>query len=63
MLSTLAEVCRTVRVPVVAIGGLTAERAVLAYDAGATWVAAISAVSAAADVTASARAFMPGVRP
>ena len=55
--------CRTVRVPVVAIGGLTAERAVLAYDAGATWVAAISAVSAAADVTASARAFMPGVRP
>jgi thiamine-phosphate pyrophosphorylase len=62
-LATLAEVCRTVRVPVVAIGGLTAERAVLAYDAGATWVAAISAVTAAADVAASTRAFVPGVRP
>jgi thiamine-phosphate pyrophosphorylase len=62
-LATLAEVCRTVRVPVVAIGGLTAERAVQAYDAGATWVAAISAVTAAADVAASARAFVPGVRP
>jgi len=59
-LATLAEVCRAVRVPVVAIGGLTAERAAQAYDAGARWVAAISAVTAAADVQASARAFVPG---
>jgi len=60
-LATLAEVCRAARVPVVAIGGLTPERAREAYRAGATWVAAISAVTAADDVAASARAFAPEV--
>lgn len=62
-LATLAEVCRTVRVPVVAIGGLTPTRAQEAYRAGATWVAAISAVTGASDVAASARAFAPEVAP
>lgn len=56
-LGLLAEVCRAVRVPVVAIGGLTPERAQQAYHAGATWVAAISAVTTASDVSAQARAF------
>jgi thiamine-phosphate pyrophosphorylase len=58
-LAQLAEVCRSVRVPVVAIGGLTPERAREAYRAGATWVAAISAVTTASDVAAQARAFAP----
>jgi thiamine monophosphate synthase len=43
----------------VAIGGLTPERAREAYRAGATWVAAISAVTMAQDVAAEARAFAP----
>ncbi len=62
-IATLAEVCRTVRVPVVAIGGLTPARAQEAYRTGATWVAAISAVTGASDVAASARAFAPEVAP
>jgi thiamine-phosphate diphosphorylase len=56
-LATLAEVCRAAGVPVVAIGGLTAQRAQQAYAAGATWVAAISAVTGAPDVVAAARTF------
>jgi thiamine-phosphate diphosphorylase len=62
-LAALAEVCRAVSVPVVAIGGLTPARAQQAYAAGATWVAAISAVSEAPDVTAAAREFghRPGI--
>ena len=56
-LAALTEVCRAAGLPVVAIGGLTAQRAREAYAAGATWVAAISAVTQASDVVAAARSF------
>jgi len=48
-LDGLEDVCRSARVPVVAIGGLDAARASDAARAGATFVAAISAVCAAPD--------------
>ena len=44
-------------VPIVAIGGITAENAVELIAAGATSVAVISALFDATDITASARAF------
>ncbi len=43
-------------VPVVAIGGITPERASEVYAAGAAAICAIGAVTSAADVTATARA-------
>lgn len=43
-LQTLETVCRTVSRPVVAIGGMTPENAASALDAGARYVAAISAL-------------------
>jgi len=54
-LEQLAEVCRMGR-PVVAIGGITVERARDVARAGAAAAAIISAVNGAADVTAAARA-------
>ncbi len=59
--AALASICAAVQVPVVAIGGLTPERAQAAYAAGATYVAAISSVSQAADMVAQTKAFAPGV--
>lgn len=62
-LDGLAEVCRSVSVPVVpivpivAIGGITLDRAAGVRAAGAPLAAAISAVCAADDVAAAARAF------
>ncbi len=55
-LEALSRVCARVRVPVVAIGGMDVERARGAARAGARLVAAVSAVCAAADPTAAARA-------
>jgi len=43
-LRTLTEVCRSVSVPVVAIGGITPENAAETLQAGARYVAAISAL-------------------
>ena len=56
-LDGLAEVCRSVNVPVIAIGGVTLDRAAGVRAAGAPLAAAISAVCAADDITATARAF------
>ncbi len=54
-LGLLAEVCRTVSVPVVAIGGVTPEQAALLAEAGASAAAVISAVNSAPDPTAAGR--------
>ncbi len=54
-LGQLAEVCRTVSVPVVAIGGVTPEQAGLLTGAGASAAAVISAVNNAPDPTAAGR--------
>jgi thiamine-phosphate pyrophosphorylase len=54
-LEQLAEVCR-LAAPVVAIGGITVERAREVARAGAAAAAIISGVNGAADVTAAARA-------
>jgi thiamine-phosphate pyrophosphorylase len=55
-LDGLREVSSTSAVPVVAIGGMTEERAGQARRAGATWVAAIGALCAAEDPEQAARA-------
>lgn len=56
-LPTLEKVRRAVRVPLVAIGGMTAERAFDAIEAGADSVAVISAIMDDSDPTRSAREF------
>lgn len=48
-LEGLAAVCEAVDLPVIAIGGITAERAKLCREAGAHGVAVVGAISAAAD--------------
>lgn len=48
-LSGLAAVCEAVDLPVIAIGGITAERAALCREAGAHGVAVVGAIAAAAD--------------
>jgi thiamine-phosphate diphosphorylase len=53
----LTEVCRSFNVPVVAIGGITLDRARDIRAAGAPLAAAISALCAADDIAATARAF------
>ncbi|HEV3030498.1 MAG TPA: thiamine phosphate synthase, partial [Polyangia bacterium] len=62
-LSALAEVCRAVTVPVVAIGGIGLESVSAVARAGAAAAAVISAIDGAADPTAAgrevARAFAP----
>jgi len=54
-LGQLAEVCRTVSVPVVAIGGVRPDHAGLLAQAGASGAAVISAVNNAPDPTAAGR--------
>jgi thiamine-phosphate pyrophosphorylase len=54
-LDGLAEICRRVSIPVVAIGGITAENAGAVIAAGADGVAVVSAVVAAEDVEEAAR--------
>lgn len=51
----LAEIARSVSIPVVGIGGITAENAAQVIRAGAVGVALISAVIGAKDVEAAAR--------
>lgn len=55
-LETLAEVCRAVAVPVVAIGGITLESVPLVAGAGASAAALIAAIDAAPDPSAAGRA-------
>jgi thiamine-phosphate pyrophosphorylase len=57
-LAALAEVRRTVAVPIVAIGGLTAENARSALGAGADAVAMISELALAADPAAKTRSVL-----
>lgn len=54
-LEGLAEICRGVSIPVIAIGGINAENAGAVIAAGAAGVAVVSAVVAAPDVEAAAR--------
>jgi thiamine-phosphate pyrophosphorylase len=55
-LDALAEVCRAVTVPVVAIGGITLEAVPAVARAGASAAALIAAIAAAADPQAAGRA-------
>ena len=55
-LATLAEVCRSVPVPVVAIGGITLAAAAAVARAGAAAAAIIAAIDEAPDPTAAGRA-------
>jgi len=59
----LASVCRAVRAPVVAIGGITVERLPLLEGTGAAGVAVIHAVMAAKDPESVVRAFLAGFSP
>jgi thiamine-phosphate pyrophosphorylase len=61
-LAALAQVCAEVRIPVVAIGGLTLERAWDVRRAGASMGAAISALCAAPSPEAAARALHAELR-
>jgi thiamine-phosphate pyrophosphorylase len=54
-LEGLAEICRRVSIPVVAIGGINEQNAATVIEAGADGVAVISAVVAAPAVAAAAR--------
>lgn len=54
-LSTLGEICRKSRIPVVAIGGIIPGKAAPLIDAGAHGVAVISAVFGRSDIEAAAR--------
>ncbi|MCS7282230.1 MAG: thiamine phosphate synthase [Anaerolineae bacterium] len=54
-LEGLAEICRGVSIPVIAIGGINAENAGTVIAAGAAGIAVVSAVVAAPDVEAAAR--------
>ncbi len=54
-LEGLAEICRRVSIPVVAIGGINHENAGSVIEAGADGVAVVSAIVAAPDVEAAAR--------
>lgn len=56
-LDALREVCARVRIPVFAIGGVTPERANRCREAGASGVAAVSALLDVDDVAAAVRAF------
>jgi thiamine-phosphate pyrophosphorylase len=55
-LATLADVCRRVSVPVVAIGGITLDAAPAVAQAGAAAAAVIGAIDAAPDPTAAGSA-------
>jgi thiamine-phosphate pyrophosphorylase len=61
-LSALAEVTREVCLPVLAIGGITAERIETVRRHGGRGVAVVSAISESADPRAAARALRAGFR-
>ena len=60
-LDGLAEACRAVSIPVVAIAGITPERVAPCLDAGAWGVAVMTAISTADRPTAAARAFRDAI--
>lgn len=53
----LAEVCRTIAIPVLAIGGITLENAAACFAAGAAGLAAIRLFQDSSDPAATVRAF------
>lgn len=55
---TLTEICRAVSIPVVAIGGITAENAGLLKGSGIAGIAVISAIFGARDIRAASRAML-----
>ncbi|MCD8316858.1 MAG: thiamine phosphate synthase [Eggerthellaceae bacterium] len=57
-LVTLEQICRTVEIPVVAIGGITAENLGLYMSAGAAGVAVCSAIFDSDDIVASTQALL-----
>jgi thiamine-phosphate pyrophosphorylase len=62
-LARLRDVARAVRIPVIAIGGVTPERVREVRDAGAHGVAAISAILAAESPAAAVRRFLDALEP
>jgi thiamine-phosphate pyrophosphorylase len=62
-LERLAEVCRAVSVPVVAIGGITLDAVPAVARAGAAAAAIIAAIDAASDPTAAGRAVAAAFAP
>lgn len=60
-LEGLAAVCEAVDLPVIAIGGITAERAALCREAGAHGVAVVGAIAAAADPREATAALLAAV--
>lgn len=52
---TVREICETVKIPVVAIGGITEQNAALARSLGADGVAVVSALFGARDIAAAAK--------
>ncbi len=56
-LATLAEVCAGVRIPIVAIGGISAANAAEVYAAGASSVAVIAELEQSRDLTATVAQF------
>jgi thiamine-phosphate pyrophosphorylase len=61
-LARLSEVCRVLRIPVFALGGITAARVPDALAAGAAGVAVVSAITEAADPAAAAEAIVKACR-
>jgi thiamine-phosphate pyrophosphorylase len=61
-ISRLTEVCRALRVPVFALGGITAARVPDVIAAGAAGVAVVSAVTEAADPAVAAEAIVKACR-
>ncbi len=60
-LDGLAAVCRALKIPVIAIAGLTPERVAAALDAGAHGVAVMTAVSTRPDPQAATAAFREAI--
>jgi thiamine-phosphate pyrophosphorylase len=58
----LAEICRSVSIPVIAIGGIRPDNIPEVLRAGAEGVAVISAVVAQPDITAAARGLAPIIK-
>ena len=54
-IETLHQICKSVDIPVVAIGGMTAANAKPAIEAGCQGVAVVSAIFGVEDATASAQ--------
>jgi thiamine-phosphate pyrophosphorylase len=61
-LARLAEIGRRVKLPVIAIGGITRSRVRDVLEAGATGVAVASAILSAPDPAAVARALLEEIR-